>query len=414
MKKIGLFLLFMMLAVIAGTLANAQYLGESPKVQVTLIRQEPDPVEPGQQIEVTFKFDNNGSTAYGIVAEIIPEYPFSLLPGENSVKNVGILSSSQGGERSVIIKYKLKVDSQASDGTHELGMRFKSDNYDSWIKLDDFKISVRTQDPVVSLEKFSTSPETTAPGKKLILRMDLKNYATSLIKNIKVSLNLGTGTSAMPFAPVSSTDEKIYPLLQPQEILPLEFNLLVDPDAVSKVYKVPVTIKYSDNLNKNYSKTLNIAIVVGDEPDTSVYIEDTDIYSAGKNGDVAVKIVNKGVTELKFLNVNLNKADGYKVLSPTNVYIGNVDSDDYETVDFKIAVDAETKGKIALPLTLEYKDTNNRDYKKNVNLELPLYTSSEAKKLGLVKNGSSMTIVIVIAAIVALFVAYRLWRRRSK
>ena len=77
MKKIGLFLLFMMLAVIAGTLANAQYLGESPKVQVTLIRQEPDPVEPGQQIEVTFKFDNNGSTAYGIVAEIIPEYPFS-------------------------------------------------------------------------------------------------------------------------------------------------------------------------------------------------------------------------------------------------------------------------------------------------------------------------------------------------
>ena len=412
MKKIGLLIVFLL---VLANFASAQYLGVSPKVDVTMTKQEPDPVEPGDQVEVTFKFDNNGSSAYGVVAELVPEYPFSLLPGESAVKNIGVLASSQGGERSVIAKYKLKVDQLASDGGHELTIRFKDEQSDSWITMDDFLVSVRTQDPVVSLERFSTTPDSTAPGEKLILRMDLKNYATSLIKNIKIAMNLdNVGTDVMPFSPIGSTNEKVFSILQPQQTLPVEFNLLVDPDAASKIYKVPVTITYSDNLNKNYSKRVTITLMIGDEPDTSVYIDTTNIYSAGANGDVTVKIVNKGVTDIKFLNINLAKQEGYKVLSPTNVYIGNIDSDDYETVDFKIAVDADAKEKVILPLLMEFKDANNRNYKKTINLDLPLYTSSEAKALGLVQGGGGMIFVVLIIVVVVLFIGYRIWRRRSK
>ena len=66
--------------------------------------------------------------------------------------------------------------------------------------------------------------------------------------------------------------------------------------------------------------------------------------------------------DIKFLNVKLDKAEGYKVLSPYEVYIGNIDSDDYETADFKINVDKASKEKVILPLTIEYNDANNQEY----------------------------------------------------
>ena len=202
--------------------------------------------------------------------------------------------------------------------------------------------------------------------------------------------------------------------IDPKDSVSVDFDLFVDPDAESKIYKVPLRLQYSDLLRKNYSKTLTVALVVGDEPDLSIYVDSSTIYTAGNTGEITVKIVNKGLTNIKFLNVNLDKASGYRLLSADNVYIGNIDSDDYETVDFKLSVEDTASKSLVLPLSIEYKDANNKNYKSKVNLELPLYTSSEARKLGLVQSSNSSIFIIVIIVAIVGFFGYRIWRKRKK
>src|SRR3989338_10525863 len=256
MKKLAVLVLLIMAATAANEIVNTVYYGKSPSISVSLASQDPDPVEPGKIVELSFKLDNQGELAYNVAFEILPEYPFSLLPGETAVKNIGTLGTAQDST-SVFVKYKLKVDQNAVDGNHEIKVRYKTENFESWSTIEDITVKVQSKDAILSVEKFTTVPEVVAPGSKTRLLISLRNHATSLIKDIKIVLDLGkSGDEETPFAPIGSTNEKVISAIDPQSTSPLEFNLLVNPDAKSKAYKVPLKMQYSNILNKNYSKTI--------------------------------------------------------------------------------------------------------------------------------------------------------------
>lgn len=394
---------------IAYAAVNTQYFGKSPNIIVALTKQEPDPVEPGKQLEVSFKLDNNGTIASNVVFEILPEYPFSLLPEESPSKFIGTLGTYQEGRQSVIVKYKLKVAQDSSNDNHEIKVRYKSDNLESWVTLDNFKIKVQTHDAILAVEKFFTVPALTAPGDKTKLRIELKNYATSILKDIKVSLNLDkSGDETRPFAPIGSTNEKVISYIEPQTNLPIDFELLVDSDAASKAYKVPLNIKYSDILNKNYSKTNLITIIVGDAPDLGATLERTDVYTSGSTGSVVLRLVNKGAPDIKFLNVKVLQNENVKVIGADEVYIGKLDSDDFSTAEFKLFV--KGKESVKIPVQVTYKDTNNNNYKSNKEVELRLYNSSEAKNFGIKKDNNFIWVII---AIIVIGVGYYYYRKKK-
>ena len=145
---------------------DANYVGYTQNIIVNLVKQEPDPVEPGKQVEVTFKLDNNGTSANGVIFEIMPEYPFSLLPGKSPSNYIGSLGTSQYGRYSVTVKYKLKVADDAADDNYKIKVRYKTDNMDSWATLDNLAIKVQTHDAILAVEKIFSVPQTTAPGER--------------------------------------------------------------------------------------------------------------------------------------------------------------------------------------------------------------------------------------------------------
>ena len=414
MKTAILLMIFVLSAMLAG-IASAQidtnYVGYTQNIIVNLVKQEPDPVEPGKQAELTFKLDNNGTVANKVVFEIIPEYPFSLLPEESLSNYIGSLGTSQYGKYSVTVKYKIKIAQDAADDSYKIKARYKTDNFDSWITLDNFKIKVQTHDAIMAVEKFFTIPAVTAPGERTKLRIELKNYATSILKDVKVSLNLDKiGDDARPFAPLGSTNEKVISYIEPQATIPVEFDLLVDSDAASKAYKIPLSIGYSDVLNKNYLKSNLITIVVGSAPDLGVTLERTDVYTSGNSGSVVLRLVNKGPVDIKFLNVKVLQNENVKAVGADEVYVGKLDSDDFSTAEFKLFVKGKDSAKI--PVVVAYKDTNNNDYKETREVELKLYSTSEAKSFGVKKDNQWTWIVAAILAVGAGYYYYR--RRKNK
>ena len=415
MKKIIWLTVFILSVGIAIATVNTQYFGRAPDLRVSISMQDPDPVEPGNEVEASFKLENNGTIAHDVIFEILPEFPFSLVPGESASKPVGTIGTSQDGKQSVIVRYRLKVAQDAVDNSHKIKVRYQSEGLDTWIMLENLRIKVQSHDAIISVDKFITEPSVVEPGSKTKLTILLKNYATSLLKDVRIAFDLGkSGDEATPFSPLGSTNEKILSYMEPQSSKSIEFEFLVDPDAASKSYKIPLSIRYSDALNKNYNRSSIVTLIVGGEPDVSVYIDGSTIYKAKSAGEITVKIVNKGLPDMKFVNVNLANSSKYRVVSPSEVYIGNIDSDDYETADFKLYIERTSDKKVILPLTLEYKDANNKNYKNDVNLELPLYSSSEAKKLGLTEGNGSFKWVVLIILAVAGFFGYRMWKKRKK
>ena len=124
-------------------------------IDVTMVNQIPDPVEPGQYVEVRFKFENTGSeNAEDIEVQILPDYPFSLEPGDSQTKYIGSAHGRQIGDIGIIVKYRLKVDENAVEGANDIELRYRINNPGyppNWIKLEPFTIDVQTHDAILAV-----------------------------------------------------------------------------------------------------------------------------------------------------------------------------------------------------------------------------------------------------------------------
>ncbi len=376
-------------------------------LNATLITQEPDPAGPGEIIELKFRIENKGqSVAQDVEVELLTEYPFSLRPGDDAIKSIGSIEGYQDKEDGAVVKYKVMVDKNSPDGTHEIGLRMRS-NKESWAVLDPFHVRVQNKIAILSITKVVSIPTMIAPGDKAKVAIELKNYASSLLKDVVVKLDV-TGTSLNP---IGSSNEKVIPSIDPQKVAIAEFDLMASPDASAGIVKVPAGISYSDITGKNYSKIQTISIIIGDTPDISVGLDRSDIYSKGDVGSVVFRVVNKGTTDVKFLSLKLGKMENVEIVGSDESYIGNLDSDDFSTAEFNLYVKSAAK-EVLLPVTVEYKDANNNNYKKEVSLPLRIYSASEAKKIKKESNASALWIAIPIV-LAAGFFLYRRWRRKK-
>jgi len=409
-KKMLMINCFLILAILAGITYAA--IPDAAQVKVTLVSQEPDPANPGDVIDLRFKIENTGSSPTGdILFEILPEYPFSVYKG-NAQINIGSLQSQQKDETGIIVLYKIKVDENAVEREEKIDVRYRASDdtiNPTWTYAKDCPIRIRTRDLVVGIESITSSPDPISPGKEALVTLKVVNNADSLVRDLKIKLDMSGDT--IPFAPIKSTAEKSIYQLEARGIANFEFFVVAEPDAEGGIYKVPLTISYSDETGTSYSKEDILSLKIASKPDVLVIVDSTDIYSKQKSGKAVIKIVNRGLTGIKLLTAKLESNQDFDVLSQKEVYLGNIDSDDYETVEFKLDVKSKNDV-INLPLQLTYLDSTNNEFKQNKDVALIMLSSSDAQKAGLTEKSSIGYLIIVI--IVAGGIGIYFWRRRAK
>lgn len=393
------YLIFILLLFI---LKHAAAYTENPNLQIQLLKYDPYPAEPGQYLHVYFNVENIGlRDAERVTFEILPEFPFSLDESENATRYFGKIDAADN----VNFDYQLRVSPNAVEGWNELKLRYTIGG-NVWIEKT-FDIYVQTPDSIISIESVRTTPSEIEPGKSGELKLTLKNLADSDLRNIIVKLDL----SSVPLSPVNGTDEKAIKILESGNSTDVTFDLVVEPDASCGIYKLPVSISYSDYLGNSYEKSYYVTVVVGSRPRVELGVESSEVLKQGDSGTVTVTIANKGLIDVKFLTVIVNETNDFKLLSPSNeFYIGSLDSDDYETFEIELwAIGGDSKLKI--PITLEYLDENNNVYSENRVIELRLYTPSEIAKMDVKKSSSLMYIVIFVVIIVG-YLAHKKWKRK--
>ena len=241
-----------------------------------------------------------------------------------------------------------------------------------------------------------------SPGETSQIRIILQNQGTEDIENVAVSLDLSS--EQLPFAPVNSAAQKIVDEIEEGTKETVSFELVALPDAKPRIYKIPLTVAY----NTQEEKTV-ISINVKSEAILEVALDESKIIKVGDSGEIIIRFVNKGLSDIKFVSAEIIPSPDYDILSAPSVYIGNVEPDDFETAIFNLHVNKKIN---FVPIKIEYRDADNNKITKTEFLNINIYTIEEAQRLGLVKNNNTPYVIGTIILIVVIFIIWRILRKR--
>ena len=257
-------------------------------------------------------------------------------------------------------------------------------------------LTVLSQNAVLVIDDYKINPSPAQPGQPVTIKFTLANPGSVGIKNADIKLDLES-----TFSTINSGTKKRIPYISPGATASVSFELASDPTTQVKLYSIPVNLTFQDDQNKQYSDTAKVSLMMYSLPELLVLVDNVGAGAVGIPDSVSVKVINKGVMNLKYVTLVLNESPDYTFLSPSHeLYLGNLDSDDFETTS--VILKPLTK-KPVLHGVLLFKDAYNAQLSQEFNLPLSLVS---AKDLG---NSSSSWIWIVV--VLVLGSGYWVWKK---
>ena len=262
----------------------------------------------------------------------------------------------------------------------------------------------------VSITDVSSSPQEVAPGQIVDVSLEIENIFEEDIYNLNVKLDLSGENT--PFAPYQSSSEKFLDELKDGDDEDFKFKLIVLPSTSSGIYKIPVEISYDDGEGNISSKKELVSLIVNSEPELKVSLTDSTVLIKGKENTFSIRLINSGLADVKFVYLEIQDSKGIKILSEKEQYLGDINSDDFDSAEYNIYIEGDISDSINLPVVLTFKDATNKEFAENKKLVLKTYSLKEAQNLGLVKR-ANYTVYIIIGLVVIAYVVYRILRKRK-
>ena len=271
----------------------------------------------------------------------------------------------------------------------------------------------------LTIRNVDTNPNQVEPGKSVSVLIELANNLDKDVTNVEISLIL---TSAMagnnplnpivyqelPFSPKESSEEFIDEIKEDDEET-VEFNLIVDGDADAGTYKIPVLLSYLVNGDViRTEKYATISLTINAEP--NLVLSSENILLKERKNTLDVKITNSGLGKAKLLEVELVESGAYDILSSSKVYIGDLDSDDFDVASFDIFT--KTSSPANFQLELKYRDSTNKIFTKTVIVSAKVYSTEEAESVGLLQKSNARLYFYIIVVLLVLWFVWRKWKKR--
>ncbi|MFH1722144.1 MAG: hypothetical protein ABH950_06030 [Candidatus Altiarchaeota archaeon] len=272
----------------------------------------------------------------------------------------------------------------------------------------DVAASRETTFQVKGIPKFNIeATNAIALGSEGKIRINVKNVGGDSARHVTVGLNATT-----PFTPLDSSSVDVG-IIKPGEVKTVVFPVSVDTSAMAKAYPVIVGLKHTNPSGTDLMDAYLIGVSVTGEPKIDVAIDDAGSLKAGATGDIIVSIVNSEYIDAKFLNLELIPGKDFKIKTTPKVYVGAVDSDDFETVDYTLKISNDvTAEEIPLTFKATYKKEGcSLDFEKEYVLNLPLTTEAELKEEaanGGYQDQAMMAVMVIPALIVAYLILWLL------
>lgn len=373
-------------------------VAHAASIEVNLASSTPFPAKPGDSVTLQFVLHNTGNEPLINVTTLL-ETEDDLFTTSPVLQTIPLIQVDE----QKVITYQIGISGSAS-GSQNLKLIFGAQNLPP--DSERFDLSVTTSKDVLIITQVASLPNTLAPGSDGQITLEIENTGDEKVKDVFVRLDL---VGDIPFAPRASSTERMVESIRKQSSASFSFNIHVLPSAEVKIYKIPVKITYTDAFGKTFTKSDIVSLEILTEPHLEVSLDNSG-FIVGRESKITLKAINAGLGDVKFLDIKLLPGD-YEILSPDRVYIGNVDSDDFQTADFDLIF---LEKRSLLNLEVKYRDEAHKEYLQLISLPVNVYSEERAKELGLIKTPYALVLGIGIALFLVLAIILRRILRKKR
>ncbi|MBN1793089.1 COG1361 S-layer family protein [Candidatus Woesearchaeota archaeon] len=324
---ISVIMVLMLASMAAAATSSSQSAQVQPSIVVSLVSQDPDPAIAGDLMEVRLSIANVGDiSTNNMVVAIEPTYPFEILPGTSASQSLGTILGGQGfySDNAKIIKFQLKVDKDVSAGSYALKIKTYQQDNPSITSTTTLTLDVNSQD---SAEIIYIDQVELVPGKIIPLKFTINNVGSTPLRD----LTFHWENEDDIILPVGSDNTKYVKYIDVGDSADLLFNVIASTNAAPDLYKLDLTLTYTDPLN-NVEKEINTkaGVYVGGATDFDV------AFSGTTNGESTFSISNVGSVSASSVTVKIPGQPGWRVSGSDSVIIGNLNEGDYTIAGFTL------------------------------------------------------------------------------
>ncbi len=291
--KTGIVFAIGLLAVLAFSLPAMALSLSNPLVEVSVLRYEPFPAEPGKMADVWLKVENFGKSS-PVSVEIVDNYPYTVVDGK---WDIGTLPM---GEHS-ILHGRIVVDENAPDGVAKLRVRYDAGGVAVERELE-FLVESRPE--------FRVSGFTSDVPAGIVSDVEVN---VSVIKNR--AKDVSVSFSSTDFSIIGSSSFYLGEMGKGEE---RTIRLRVYPSSGKRVGSITMNMTYSYGSGSRGQKVEVLGIEMAERPEIIAVAEENV-------GKMRIKVVNAGYGTAEFLRLECNG-------KPEVSYIGNLESDDFDKV----------------------------------------------------------------------------------
>ncbi len=308
----------------AATVVNSGTAGSS--ASLSIVNQNPDPATAGNIVEIRFGVGNTGGNALNnVIVYAVPQYPFSLLPGEDANQTIATLNSYQGttgSSNTQILSYKFLVDSNVTAGTYDLNMNVDSGDGAVVNKAIPINVANKQIAEIVYIDK-----TVLIPGQQSDMKFTINNVGSSPLRNIKFSWD-NTGNTILP---VGSDNTQYIKFLDVGASVDADYKVVADTNAVPGLYALNLHLSYDDALtNQTDIIQTTAGVYVGGTTDFDVAFSET------ANGQTSFSVANIGSNPATSVAVRIPDQPSWRVTGSNSMIIGNLNKGDYTVASFSL------------------------------------------------------------------------------
>jgi len=259
---------------------------------------------------------------------------------------------------------------------------------------------------VMVIDKIEMSPGFIAPGESGTIEVTIRNNANFELIDVRAQINLPDEIKFL-----NSVSKKKIGRVDSGETIEIKYDVISTPNAAEGIYNATITVDYVNHIgDERQDDDVFGILVIKSEPKIFAQIDSTEIYKGSDIGEVTITLVNNHLADLKFLTVELLESEEYKIISANKEYVGDLDSDDFESIDFRLSVNKK-KGTVPLKAKLSYMDSLNKEYVEELIIPLNILSPAE---LGIGEGGTARVIVVVILLAVVGYYLYKRYKKKKK
>jgi len=301
-------------------------------ISIGLVNQDPDPALAGDTVDVRLSVSNAGSSsADNMIVEVVPSYPFEAVSGQDYSQNIGPLNAFQSGSDAKILKYTLRVNKDATEGTYYMTVKYYAEGSNSSTSQS-IPINVGSSQ---SVEIISIDKTVLVPGQQSGLKFIINNVGGSSLQD----LSFHWANSNNVVLPVGSDNTKYIKYLDVGKSVELDYQVIADTAATPGLYPLNLYLSYLDSAN-NSEKT--ISTIAG------VYVgggTDFDIAFSEKSGtETSFSVANIGSNPASSVSVIIPTQRNWGVTGSNSMIIGNLNKGDYTVASFALQSQSSSLG----------------------------------------------------------------------